>query len=181
VKRKLPFKRVSRRRIYSGYYVDFVKDRFTIDAVPGKIYTRELVIHPGAVVILPFSGKNDVILLRQFRYSAKGDLLEIPAGTLEKGENPFLCAKRELEEETGFKADKWKRLTTYLAAPGISDELMTLYLAWDLRPGKKNLDHDERIEHEAVPFKKALAMVKDGRIRDGKTIAALLWVAYFGR
>jgi ADP-ribose pyrophosphatase len=176
---KPPFKLLRRKKIYSGHYVDFVKDQFTLNAVPGKIYTRELVIHPGAVVILPFYDKKSIVLLRQFRYSVQGDLWEIPAGTLERGENPYFCAKRELEEETGFKARRWKRLSSYYAAPGISDEIMTCYRADDLIPGKKNLDHDERIEHEIVSLKKAFSMMKDGRIRDAKTIVALLWVSCF--
>jgi ADP-ribose pyrophosphatase len=178
-RKKLPYKLVRRKKIYSGHYVDFVKDNFTLNAVPGKVFTRELVIHPGAVVILPFVDKKRVILLKQFRYSVKGDLWEIPAGTMERGENPYFCAKRELEEETGFKAKKMTRLTHYFAAPGISDELMTFYRADGLIPGRKNLDHDEWIEHEVFTIKEALAMVKDGRIRDAKTILALLWVSYF--
>lgn len=177
--KKLPYKLLRRKKIYSGHYVDFVKDNFTLNAIPGKVFTRELVIHPGAVVILPFFDKKQIVLLKQFRYSAKGDLWEIPAGTMERGENPYFCARRELEEETGFKANKWRRLTSYFAAPGICDEVMTLYRADDLVPGKKNLDHDEWIEHEIFTLKEALAMTKDGRIRDAKTILALLWVSHF--
>jgi ADP-ribose pyrophosphatase len=123
--------------------------------------------------------KKNIILLKQFRYAAEGDLWEIPAGTLEAGEKPLNCAKREIEEETGFKAKKWTFLTHFFPAPGISDEVMTLYKAEKLVPGRKNLDHDEWIEHKVVSLKNALKMIKNGQIRDGKTIAGLLWVDSF--
>ncbi len=141
--------------------------------------TRELVVHPGAVVILPFIDKNKIVLIRQFRYAAKGDLWEIPAGTLEAGENPLVCAKRELEEEIGFKAKKFKLLTRFFSAPGISDEVMTLYSAHQLYPGLKNLDHDEWIEHRITPLKDALRMIRTGQIKDAKTIIGILWVSQF--
>ena len=155
--------------------IRLVKDRFILRRDPRKIVTRELVDHPGAVVIVPFVDKDHLLLLRQFRYAAKGDLWEIPAGTLEKGESTLACARRELEEETGFRAGKWKLLTRFFPAPGISNERMTLYRAERLSPGKKCLDHDEWIEHEVVSLRKALQMARQGRIRDGKTLIGILW------
>lgn len=175
-----PFRLVQSKSLYKGYYIELVKDRFTLPAHPGKIFTRELVKHPGAVVVIPFSGPGRILLLRQFRYAAKGELWEVPAGTLERGENPFLCAKRELEEETGFRARSWKRLCRFFPAPGISDELMTLYAAKQLVPGKKQLDHDEWIEHQEVTLREAERMMRDGRIRDGKTLVSLLWCLRYG-
>ena len=150
-----------------------------LNAVPGKIVTREIVRHPGAVVIIPFVSPDKILLIRQFRYAANGDLWEIPAGTLESGEPTINCAKRELEEETGFKASRWKLLARFYPAPGISDELMTLYRADGLKTGRKNLDHDEWIEHETVSLAKAARMIRQGVIRDGKTIAAVLWARQF--
>ncbi len=176
---RLPYRIVDSRLIYQGFCFRLVKDRFILDAVPGKTVTRELVQHPGAVAIVPFADKKSIILLRQFRYSAKGDLWEIPAGTMEKGEKTLTCARRELEEETGYKASRWKRLTGFLPAPGISDEILTVYRAEGLKPGRKNLDHDEFIEHETVSMTKALAMIKNGKIRDAKSIVGILWSAYF--
>lgn len=155
-----------------------MKDRFVLDRKKDKVVTRELVVHPGAVVIVPFIAKDKILLLKQFRYAAKGDLYEIPAGTIERGEDTAVCARRELEEETGYKAKKWKLLTRFFPAPGISDELMTLYRADALVPGRKNLDHDEFIEHEAVTISKALVMIKKGLIRDGKSIVGILWAAH---
>ena len=172
---KLPYRLLETRLIYKGYIVHLVKDRFTLDRMKDKIVTRELVKHPGAVAIVPFVDKKHLLLLRQFRYAAKGDLWEIPAGTLEKNEKPAVCAKRELEEETGFRAQRWKLLTKFLPAPGICDEVMTLYRAEGLKPGKKNLDHDEFIEHEIVSMTKALQMIRRGEIRDAKSIVGIFW------
>ncbi len=173
--RKKPYRLIRSEEIYRGHIIRLVKDRFILHAAPKKIVTRELVIHPGAVVIVPFVDKDHLILLRQFRYACQGDLWEIPAGTIEKGEATLTCAKRELEEETGFRAKKWRLLSRFFPAPGISNELMTLYRAEKLSPGKKDLDHDEWIEHEVVSLREAKRMIRDGRIKDAKTIAGILW------
>ncbi len=177
--RKLPYRLLESKTLYRGHIIRLVKDRFILRQAPGKVVTREIVRHPGAVVVLPFVDKRRILLLRQFRYAAEGDLWEIPAGTLEPGERPLRCAKRELEEETGFRAEKWRSLTRFLLAPGISDEWMTLYRAEDLKPGRKDLDHDEWIEHEVVTLERARAMVRRGTIRDAKTILAILWAFEF--
>lgn len=174
-RQKLPYRLIGSQTIYRGHFVKLVKDRFILNKAKDKIVTRELIIHPGAVVVIPFIDKDHILLLRQFRYAAKGDLWEIPAGTLEKGEKPIVCAKRELEEETGFRAARWLYLTKFLPAPGMSDEWMSLFRADGLEPGKKNLDHDEWIEHEAVSLKKAVAMIRNRQIRDAKTIVGILW------
>ncbi len=177
--KKTPYHLIESKQIYRGHIVELVKDRFILDAAPKKIVTRELLKHPGAVVILPFVDKKHILLLKQFRYAARGDLREIPAGTIEKNEKPFTCAKRELEEETGFKARRWKFLSRFFPAPGISDEEMFLYAAWDLKAGRKNLDHDEWIEHETVSLSEAARMIQKGVIRDAKTMAAVLWALHF--
>ncbi len=173
--RKKPYRLVRSEKIYNGHIIRLVKDRFILNRAPKQLVTREIVLHPGAVVIVPFVDKTHLILLRQFRYAAKGDLWEIPAGTLEKGEAALGCAKRELEEETGFRAKKWKLLSRFFPAPGISDELMTLYRAEELSPGIKNLDHDEFIEHEVVSLRAARRMIRQGHIRDAKSIVGILW------
>jgi ADP-ribose pyrophosphatase len=177
--KKLPYRILHSEKIYEGHVITLVKDRFVLDVQKDKVVTRELVRHPGAVAILPFVDKKNILLIRQFRYAAQGDLWEIPAGTREKNERPLLCARRELEEETGFRAKHWTYWTCFFPAPGIANELMTLYKAEGLFPGRKNLDHDEWIEHEAVSLKEACAMIRRGQIRDGKTIAGILWAAAF--
>ncbi len=176
-KSRLPYRLVDSRTIYRGRIALLVKDRFILNADKKKLVTREMLVHPGAAVILPMISKDQILLIRQFRYASRGDLWEIPAGTLEKGELPLVCAKRELEEETGFRAKKWTQLSKFYPAPGISDELMTLYRAEVLVPGKKSLDHDEWIEHRAVSVQKAVEMVRSGAICDAKTIAGVLWQA----
>lgn len=174
---RLPYRVVESNVIYEGHIIRLVKDRFILDIAKDKLVTRELVQHPGAVVIVPMVDKKNILLLRQFRYAAKGDLWEIPAGTIEKGEKPLICAKREIEEETGFRAKSWKFLTEFFPAPGISDERMWLYQASNLVPGKKDLDHDEFIEHETVSLSRAVKMIKKGEIKDAKSIVGILWAA----
>ena len=172
---KLPYRLVDSQTVYHGRVIRLVKDRFILHAVKNKLVTRELVLHPGAVVIVPYVDKDHLLLIRQFRYAARGDLWEIPAGTLEKNESTLFCAKRELEEETGFKARQWERLTRFYPAPGISNELMTLYRAEKLVPGRKNLDHDEWIEHKVFSVQQARRMIRQGKIRDAKSIVGILW------
>ncbi len=177
---KPTFRLLESNLIYKGSRASFVKDRFELSRAPGKIVTRVVLRHPGAVVILPFSAPGKILLLRQFRYATRGDIVEVPAGTIEAGERPLVCAKRELEEETGFRASRWKFLTRFYPAPGISDEVMHLYRADGLKPGRKNLDHDEFLEHFEIPLERAVALARSGKIRDGKTLVALLWAARFG-
>ncbi len=177
--KKLPYRVKKSDFIYQGHVFKLFKDSFVLDAVPGKLVTRELVMHPGAVAILPFVNPREIVLLRQFRYSVQGDLWEIPAGTREGKEPTLACARRELEEETGFRARRWKFITRFFPAPGLMNEVMTLYRADGLVPGRKNLDHDEFIQHETVTIKKALDMIKGGEIRDAKTIVAILWAVHF--
>ena len=175
--RRLPYRLVDSKTLYRGHVIRLIKDRFILNAARGRLITRELVDHPGAAVVVPFITKNRLLLLKQFRYAAKGDLWEIPAGTLEKGESALACAKRELEEETGFKAERWTFLTRFFPAPGISNELMTLYRAERLTAGRKNLDHDEWIEHKAVSVARARRMIRQGKIRDAKSIVGILWAS----
>ncbi len=177
--KRLPYRVEESHLIYQGHIIRLVKDRFYLDVAPGKLVTRELVHHPGAVVIIPVVNKTKILLIRQFRYAAQGDLWEIPAGTREIKEKPLVCAKRELEEETGFKARKWTFLTQFYPAPGICNEIMTMFKAETLVKGRKNLDHDEWIEHQEVTLSKAYRMIRKGEIQDGKTILGLLWLSHF--
>ncbi len=165
--------------IYQGKIVKLVRDRIYLYRAR-KSMVREMIVHPGAVAIVPMLSPQKMILLRQFRYAAKGDLWEIPAGTLEKGERPIDCAKRELEEETGFCTRSMNKATTFFCAPGVSDEVMTLYVAKGLFPGKMNLDHDEYLTHKVFTVRQAARMIAQGTIRDAKTIVGVSWILNHG-
>ena len=142
----------------------------------GKEVVREFVVHPGAVAIVARPSRDDVLLIRQFRYAAGKELIEIPAGTLEPDEDPRNTAIRELEEETGYVAGQMIERARFYTTPGFTSELMVLYEALDLVKTRTNLDEDESIEVDVVGRHDALRMIDDGRIQDAKTILGLLMV-----
>lgn len=145
----------------------------------GGVHRREVVVPPNAAVIVPVTRDGDIVLIRNERPSVGQALLEIPAGTLEAGEDPLDGAKRELPEETGYSAGKIRKLCAFYPSPGFCTEFMHIYLAEDLTPGEQDLDETERIEVEVTPLDVAITMIEDGRIIDGKTIAALLFYKAF--
>lgn len=138
----------------------------------GKCF-REVVEHNGGVVILAFSNEKDVILIKQWRYPINQELIELPAGKLEINEDPFECAKRELIEETGYKANDWKSLGYIYTTPGFCNEKLYLYKATNLEYVGTNFDEFELIESMIVPLDKVLEMIKQGLINDSKTICAI--------
>lgn len=176
---------VSRRPVHRGRIVDFSID--TVRFPDGSIGQLEFIRHSGASAVLPVlsdPGGDDplILLIRQYRYAAGGPMLEVPAGRPDQpGEDWEVCARRELEEETGMVAGRMDYLTTIFTTPGFTDEQIRLYVATDLRPGRQSLDYDEFLEPVQLRFSEALAMVRDGTIKDGKTIATLLFFAQFGR
>jgi ADP-ribose diphosphatase len=139
----------------------------------GRRARLSIVEHPGAVAIVPVHDNGDVVLLRQFRLAAGGEIWEIPAGTRESGEAPARTARRELAEETGLRARRWSRLGEFFTAPGFCTERMTVYLARGLEPATAERDADEILRPRRVPFREALRMADRGLIRDAKTIAGL--------
>lgn len=152
--------------------------KFTVERreydVPGVGQVqRELVVHPGAVAILPLLGPDRVVMIHNFRFSVGHELLELPAGTLEPGEDPAVCAARELEEETGYVADRIEPLCRFYTSPGFTDELMYCYVAAGLTHKGQKCEETEQIRVQPMPLTDALAACADGRILDGKTIAAL--------
>ena len=158
-------------RVYDGRVVHLVVLDVTLpNGAPAK---RELVRHPGAVAIVPLIGE-DVLMVRQFRMAAGRVMLEIPAGTLNPGEDPAVCADRELQEETGYKPGALESLGGIFVAPGYTTEFIHLFLATDLSESRLEMDDDEFIELVRMPLRDALAMVDRGEIEDGKTTSALL-------
>jgi ADP-ribose pyrophosphatase len=147
----------------------------------GARMLHEVVVHPGAVVILPMLPNETVLLIRNRRHSIEKVLLELPAGTLEKGEDPMNAAGRELLEETGYLAGRLVPLPTFFSSPGILTERLYPFVAYDLEESKRALEEGEEIELEPVALKVAVAMCGNGQICDGKTIATLLMYERFFR
>lgn len=151
----------------------------------GRHSTRDIVGHPGAVAVVAIDAEDRVLMVRQFRLAAGRTLLEIPAGTLNRAadgslEDPDAAARRELEEETGYRALKWRHLCAFWTAPGFATELMHLYLATDLAlaPGNRlRPDEDERLELENIPWQEAVTMAERGEIGDAKSLVGLFRVA----
>jgi ADP-ribose pyrophosphatase len=147
----------------------------------GKRHRREVVVHPAAVVVLAFTDDGQVLLIRNRRYAVGQILLELPAGTLEKHEDPINCAGRELLEETGHLAGRLKSLGTFFTSPGILSEKMYAYAAYDLQKQKTALEEGEEIEVVPTPWDECIDMIRLGQIQDGKTIATLLMYDRFHR
>jgi ADP-ribose pyrophosphatase len=180
---KLPagVKVFSSKRVFHGRVFDVYSDRIS---EPGGIpHIKDVIRHSGSAVILPVqypaaSGKSKpephILLERQYRHAAGKYLWEIPAGRLEPGESPLIAAKRELAEETGFRARRWSRLVRYYASPGFLAERMEIFLAEDLTLGATNPDEDEIIHYRFVPLSKVLNMITTNTLEDAKTMVAVL-------
>ena len=149
--------------------------RKTLVSPGGKRRERQVIRHPGAVVLLPLLDDGRIVLIRNYRIAAEEYLIELPAGTLEPNEEPLAAAHRELAEETGYRARRMERLTTFYSSPGILEERMHLYRATGLQPGPTELQGDEEIETLLTTREDALAMIRDGRIKDAKTLVGLLY------
>jgi ADP-ribose pyrophosphatase len=140
----------------------------------GRPAAREVIRHPGAVVILPILPDGSIVMIRNYRVSIDRTLLELPAGTLEPDEPPESTAYRELEEETGYIASSVSLLASFYSSPGICDELMCAYVAEGLSEGPPKREAGEEIENQAMPWSDVLAALRNGHIQDAKSIAALL-------
>ena len=142
----------------------------------GGVAHKEIARHPGSVVLVPVTDAGELVLIRNERVAVGRALWELPAGTLERGEDPAACAARELEEETGYTAREIRPLRAFYPAPGTCDERMHAYVATGLRAGAQRLDVTERIEPAVLSEARVLEMLRSGEIEDGKTIACvLLW------
>jgi len=171
---------LSQKKIFQGKKIDLTLEKFHY----GKhVFTRETITHPGSVVILPRLPDGKLILIYQYRHTCRKRIWELPAGTIEvkKGrrEPALYCARRELQEEGGFRAGRFRKLCDFYLAPGTSTEKMTFYLADKLTRNKLPEDADEIIETHVWTLKQTLEMIHSGRIRDAKTIAAILFYASY--
>ena len=145
----------------------------------GRKVTRDVVRHNGSVVILAIDdtkSKRDpmIVMERQYRHAAKEYLLEVPAGKMEEGEEALTGAKRELLEETGFRAKRWRKMVRYFASPGFLGEWMQVFIAEGLTLGAAQPEYDEQLEIEMIPLSKLLRMIEDGKVHDGKTLISVM-------
>lgn len=173
---------LSSRTVYRGpvfsVTTDHVKEPNGIEA------RRDVIHHSGSVVVMPVddsSATPRILLERQYRHAAKDYLWELPAGRIDPGEQELHAAKRELLEETGYTASRWRRILKFYASPGFVAETMAVYLATGLRKGKAQPEEDEVIDLRMVPLTTAVRMVTSGTIRDAKTISSVLWLDHVSR
>ena len=164
--------RLSTETVFEGKIVTVRVDAVSLPN--GVKAVREVVEHRPAVAIVPFDDNGEVILVSQFRYPIGEQLLEVPAGIIEVSETPEQCADRELQEEIGYRAREMRSLGSFWTAPGFSDELMYAFIATGLEPSRLESDEDEDITVVRVPVSRIREMIEAGKIRDSKTIAALL-------
>ncbi|AEB75953.1 NUDIX hydrolase [Clostridium botulinum] len=159
---------------YNGKIIKL--DVRTVELPNGKTAKREIVKHPGGVAILAFKDKETILLVEQFRNPLGNTILEIPAGKLEQNEEIEICGRRELEEETGYKANKFTYLGKIVTSPGFCNECIYIYKAQELYQGIIGGDEDEFINIHEIKIEKLKEMIKNGDVIDGKTIAALTFI-----
>ncbi len=164
---------LDRREVYSGRIIRVGVDQVEMES--GFRTLREVVHHPGGAVALARSPEGKILFVRQPRYPLDRQLLELPAGKLDGGEDPAEAVRRELEEETGYVAERWTHLSSFYSSPGFCTELLHLYLAEGLRPGSIKPEHDEMITVESYTLEESLDLVRRGEIQDAKTILGILW------
>lgn len=166
---------ISKETVYDGKLLKVIRE--VVRLPNGKERPREIVEHPGAVALVPVDKEGKVILVRQYRRAAGEVLLEIPAGTREPNEDAETCARRELQEETGYEADKIESLPGFYSAPGFSTEYLYCYLMTELKESPGQAEEDENIEIEHYSAEQALQAIRQGEIKDAKSICGiLLWL-----
>ena len=159
----------------AGFRVEVSRERVVLPN--GRELWLDIVHHPGAAAVVPFTGEAEVALIRQDRHAAGGEILEVPAGKLDGGEAPELCAERELAEEAGYRAGRLVSLGRIWTTPGFTDEVIHLFAAFDLTPTALRPEDDEVIEVMRVPLDDALEMIWRGELRDAKSALALIHAA----
>jgi len=163
-----------RDRLYQGKIVDLVVDQIELG---GQRYVREVVRHPGGVVVIGRTAEGKIPFVRQHRYPMNAELLELPAGKIDPGEDPIVSAGRELEEETGYRAPRLDLVYRFYSSPGFCDELLHLYYAVDLERTAPRREVDEIVIVEEYSLSEALQLLDKGDLQDAKTIVAILWLA----
>jgi ADP-ribose pyrophosphatase len=159
------------KNIYKGRIVNLNLETVTLPN--GATVELEVIHHPGAAAVVPMKDERTVILIRQYRHAVGGYIYEIPAGKLHPGEDPRDCANREMEEEIGYKAGVLEHVTSAYTTPGFTDEVIHIYKATQLQKGKQDLGHDEVLEIAEFPLEKTMTMIREGVIKDAKTIVGL--------
>jgi ADP-ribose pyrophosphatase len=169
--------------LHKGRVFNLVNENYTLEN--GVTAEMDFIQHPGAAAMVPMLNNQEVVLIKQYRHAIREFIWEIPAGTLDAGESPLNCARRELIEETGYSADDWHPLGTITPGPGYSDERINIFLASDLKIAEQQLDADEMLNVHPIKFNNALQMILRGEISDGKTITGLFlaseWLNRKGR
>ncbi|NJD01698.1 MAG: NUDIX hydrolase [Ruminiclostridium sp.] len=165
-------KTISRKHIYKGNIISMESQ--TVELPDGREATRDVVLHPGASVIIPLSENGELYMVKQFRKPIDTVTLEIPAGKLDNGEDPMVCAERELKEETGLRAESIIHMISIHSSPGFSNEILHMYLATGLKEGSLCADDDEFITSQKIPVGVLVNMVMTGEITDAKSIIGIL-------
>ena len=161
-----------KRRVHRGAQFEFVTE--PVELPNGRTVELDLLRHPGASAVVPFLDDETVLMIRQYRFATGGEIIEVPAGKLDPGEAPEVCAVRELEEETGYRAGRVEKLGAIWTTPGFTDEIIHLYAAFDLVPTEQNLQPDEVIQLVPMPLKEAIDGIRNAPVYDAKSGMALL-------
>ena len=164
--------KISSQEVFKGKVVELYFDNVRLPN--NKIATREKVLHPGAVAVVPVNKNNEILLVKQYRYPIDKVLIEIPAGKLDSSEPPLECAERELEEEVGAVDGKFTHLTTIYTSPGFCNEKMDIYLVQDFKEKGSNPDDDEFLNIIKIHFDECMRMINSGEISDAKSIIGIL-------
>ncbi len=170
-------KKIKSVRVYKGRAVSFYRD--TILLPNKKRAIRDYMQHPGAVCIAAFKDRENILMLKQYRYPVKKVITELPAGKIDKREGPLACAKRELLEETGYWPKKIKKILEFYPSPAFATETMQVYLAWDLVHKGIALDEDEFLHSFEMGFDKSIDWIRQGKIKDAKSVITLLTIDRF--
>ena len=174
--KKFEEKTLSSEKIFTGKIISLQVD--DVELPNGKTSKREIIKHPGAVAIIALTVENKIVMVEQYRKAMERSIVEIPAGKLEKGEEPLECAKRELEEETGYECEKMEHLISFYTSPGFADELVHVFLAQNItkKENAAGLDEDEFVEVLELTLEEAEHYIKEGKIYDAKTAYAVQYL-----